>query len=204
MPIILLIRHGENEYVKKGRLAGRLPGVSLNEKGRAQAEALGKALKTSPIKAVYSSPLERTMETAQPIAEARNLKVIPREGLLEINYGTWQDKTLKQLRRRVLWKVVQHNPSMAHFPDGESFATAQQRISNELQTLCNQHKPKDVIVCVSHSDIIKLAIAYYLGLPLDLFQRLMVMPASISTLHFGKTSSRLINLNCIAHIPTKG
>jgi probable phosphoglycerate mutase len=201
MPLVLLIRHGENEYVKKGRLAGRLPGVHLNDKGRAQAEALAGALSKIPLKAVYSSPLERTMETASPLAEVHKLKVIPREGLLEVDYGSWQDKTLKQLSRRKLWKTVQAQPSHARFPEGETFAQAQLRIVSEINTLCAQHKPKDIIACVGHSDMLKLAVAYYLGLPLDLFQRLTVQPASVSTLHIHpEGGARLINLN---HIPYK-
>ena len=147
MPVVLLIRHGENEYVKKGRLAGRKPGVHLNEKGRAQAQALAEVLKDYPIKAVYSSPLDRTMETAEPIAEIKKLKVIPREGLLEVDYGTWQDKTLKQLSRRKLWRTVQSAPALATFPDGESFAEAQLRIATELTELARMHKQKDMFVC---------------------------------------------------------
>lgn len=195
MPTILLIRHGENEYVKKGRLAGRKAGVHLNENGRRQAENLAKTLAKAPIKAVYSSPLERTMETAQPIARARGLEVIPRPGLIEVDFGIWQDKTLKSLRRRKLWKTVQGRPSMMRFPEGETFAGAQHRIVNELSALVRLSKPKDLIVCVSHSDLIKLAAAYYLGLPLDLFQRLMIMPASITTLQISENHAFLFNLN---------
>jgi probable phosphomutase (TIGR03848 family) len=199
MPVILLIRHGENEYVKKGRLAGRKQGVHLNDKGRAQAEALADALAQLPIRAVYSSPLERTMETAAPLAEKFKLEVIARDDLLEVDYGTWQDKTLKQLARRNLWKTVQSAPSHARFPEGESFGQAQLRIANELTALCGNHSPKDLIACVGHSDMIKLAVAYFLGLPLDLFQRLVVQPASVSTLQISPNQgARLINLN---HIP---
>ena len=201
MPVVLLIRHGENEYVKKGRLAGRKPGVHLNDRGCAQAAALAEALKKIPLKAVYSSPLDRTIETAAPLAEVHKLKVIPREGLLEVDYGSWQDKTLKQLTRRKLWKTVQSRPSHARFPEGETFAEAQLRIVSEINTLCAQHKPKDILACVGHSDMLKLAVAYYLGLPLDFFQRLTVQPASISTLHIHpEGGARLINLN---HIPFK-
>jgi probable phosphoglycerate mutase len=197
MPTVLLIRHGENDFVKKGRLAGRKPGVHLNERGRAQAENLAKALAKTPIKAVYSSPLERTVETAEPIAKAHNLEVIKQDGLLEVDFGKWQDRTIKQLSRLKLWRIVQFGPSMARFPEGESFADAQHRIITGIEILCSQHKPKDTIVCVSHSDMIKLAVAYYLGLPLDLFQRLTVMPGSISTLHVGKGGTRLYNLNYV-------
>lgn len=199
MPVILLIRHGENEYVKKGRLAGRKEGVHLNDKGRAQAQALADALAKTPLKAVYASPLDRTMETAAPLAEAHKLDVIPRKGLLEVDFGQWQDRTLKQLARRKLWKVVQNAPAQMTFPGGESFAQAQLRIANELIELAGQHTAKHIIACVGHSDMIKLAAAYFIGLPLDLFQRLTVMPASVTTLMISPDhGARLINLN---HIP---
>ncbi|MEK6222198.1 MAG: histidine phosphatase family protein, partial [Chloroflexota bacterium] len=183
MPTVMLIRHGQNDYVKSGRLAGRKEGVHLNNTGNAQAQNLAQALSDTPIKSVYSSPLDRTMETAQPIAEVHKLKVIPRPGLQEVDFGQWQDKTIKQLRTRKLWRTVQHNPAIMRFPKGESFGEAQHRIVTEIETLVGQHKKKDVIICVGHSDMIKLAVAYYLGLPLDLFQRLTVQPASINTLH---------------------
>jgi probable phosphoglycerate mutase len=195
MPTILLIRHGENDYVKKGRLAGRLPGVHLNHNGTKQAEIVADLLSGAPIKSVYSSPLERCMETAQPLADKLNLTVIPREGLLEVDFGNWQDKTLKQLRRRKLWKAVQNNPARTHFPEGESFAIAQNRIINELETLCKKHKSKDLIACYSHSDVIRLAIAYYIGTPLDLFQRILISPGSISTLHLGDFTVQVLNVN---------
>ena len=195
MPTILLIRHGENEYVAKGRLAGRMPGVSLNENGRKQAEAVAQALHNAPIKAVYSSPLERCMETAQPLADALKLKVVPREGLLEVDFGDWQDKTLKQLRRRKLWEVVQGNPARMEFPGGETFAHAQMRITQEMEALSKQHSTKEMIACFSHSDIIRLAVAYFIGTPLDLFQRIAVSPASISTMFMGEMGVRVMNVN---------
>ena len=195
MPIVLLIRHGENEYVKKSRLAGRLPGVSLNKSGRQQAKKLAKMLTGIPISAVYSSPLERCVETAQPIAEALGLELITRPGLIEIDYGDWQDKKLKMLRRHKLWRVVQGAPSRMRFPSGESFAEAQHRVCQELDALVKLHNPKDVLACVSHSDIIKLAVAYFIGLPLDLFQRLHIAPASITALNFDETGNSLLTLN---------
>ncbi|MBC8331839.1 MAG: MSMEG_4193 family putative phosphomutase [Anaerolineae bacterium] len=195
MPTILLIRHGENEYVKKGRLAGRLPGVQLNEKGQQQAQALAENLKDAPIKSVYASPLERTLETAAPIAAALNLDVIPNSGLLEIDFGDWQDKTLKELRRRKLWHTVQQTPSRMCFPNGESFAAAQARIIAALEALCQKHSPEEMLICVSHSDSIKLAVAYYLGMPIDHFQRLTIAPASITTLFLGEKQARVIHVN---------
>lgn len=195
MPTILLIRHGENDFVTKGRLAGRLPGVHLNERGLKQAEAVAEILAQAPITAMYSSPLERCIETAQPLAKKLNVAVIPRDGLLEIDFGGWQNKTLKQLRRRKLWKVVQGNPARMQFPEGETFAGAQLRIVSELEKLSGNHRPKELIACFSHSDIIRLALAYYLGTPLDLFQRIAVSPASISTIHLGDFGVRVIHVN---------
>ena len=109
--------------------------------------------------------------------------------------GDWQDKTLKSLRRLKLWQVVQNRPSLMQFPNGETFAAAQQRFTAEIQAIAAMHKPKDLVVCVSHSDLIKLAVAYYMGLSLDLFQRLIVSPASISTLHFAEGQAMVYNVN---------
>lgn len=199
MPIVLLVRHGENDYVKKGRLAGRLPDIHLNEKGCAQAqavaEALSKANQHGAIKAVYSSPMERTMETAAPIAAALNLEVIPRPGLMEVDFGEWENKKVKGLSRLKIWRKVQQAPSLFQFPGGETFHQAQLRICQEIESLAALHEQKDVFVCVGHSDPIKLAVAYYIGLPLDLFQRLSVSPASISVLFLGDGVSRLLALN---------
>jgi probable phosphoglycerate mutase len=195
MPSFLLIRHGENEYVKKGRLAGRLPGVHLNDKGRAQALLVADKLGSTPIKAIYSSPLERAIETAEPLAKNLGLQVVSHEGLLETDYGEWQGKTLKSLRRRKLWRTVQNAPYLMRFPGGESFAECQLRICKEIETISQKHKPKDMIACFFHSDPIKLAVAYYIGLPLDNFQRLAISPASITALHISDSGSHLLSMN---------
>ena len=195
MTTILLIRHGENEYVAKGRLAGRLPGVHLNEKGKKQADILAETLSKAPVSAIYSSPLVRCIETAEPLAKVLKQDVLQRDGLLEIDFGTWQDKTLKSLRRRKLWKTVQNHPSRMEFPEGETFVGAQNRIVQEIEALKNQHTPKEMIACFAHSDVIRLALAYFIGTPLDLFQRITVSPASISTIYLGKTGVRIINVN---------
>jgi probable phosphomutase (TIGR03848 family) len=199
MALLLFVRHGENDYVKKGKLAGRLPGVHLNEKGRQQAQAAAQTLRQmlpqGQAVTIYSSPLERTMETAEPVAAAFGAEVIPRPGLIETDYGEWQDKSVKQLSRLKPWKVVQHNPSVFRFPQGESFTESQHRIVQEIQGMAATHDPKDVIICVSHADPIKLAVAYFLGLPLDLFQRLGVSPGSITALNVGEGGSHLLTLN---------
>lgn len=195
MTTLLLIRHGENDYVKKGRLAGRMQGVHLNETGHKQAQALAEKFNGSKIKAVYSSPLERATETAAPIAEALNLPVIVQPGLMEVDFGDWQDQTLKGLRRLKLWKTIVFAPSRVTFPNGESFAQAQHRMLQAISEVVKGHDEKDWIVCVSHGDMIKLAVAYYLGLPLDLFQRLHIAPASITALKLHEMGSHLLTLN---------
>jgi len=195
MTTVLLIRHAENEYVKKGRLAGRLPGVNLNEHGLEQARMLAEKLAQLPLNAIYSSPLERAMQTAEPLAKSHQLEIIQRPGLLETDYGEWEDKTLKALRRRKLWRLVQFAPTHMRFPGGESFAEIQLRISQEIQELCSQHSEKHVIACVSHADPIKLAIAYFLGIPLDLFQRISISPASITSLQVGEYGAHILNIN---------
>jgi len=139
--------------------------------------------------------LERAVETAEPLARGLGLEVIIRQGLVETDYGDWQEKTVKGLSRLKLWRIVQSRPSLFRFPNGESFAEAQQRICQEIQALSAQHDPKDMIACFSHADPIKLAVAYFLGLPLDFFQRLAISPASVTALHIGEASSQLITMN---------
>lgn len=195
MTIIYLIRHGDNELLGK-RMPGWLPDVHLNDEGRSQAEAVADVLADVKFKAVYSSPLDRAVETAQPLAERLGMEVITRPGLGELHVGSWEGKTFKQLRRRKLWPLVQRVPSLVRFPEGETFREAQTRVAAELDELRSAHSRKtDRIACFSHSDIIRLAVAYYLGLPLDLFQRLHVSPASISVLALHDGSIRLIKLN---------
>ena len=196
MPLLLLIRHGENDFVKSSKMAGRIAGIHLNEKGRKQAEALGEALKDFPITAIYSSPLERTMETAQPIAQARKLEVIPAPDLLEANLGKWEGRSWKVLRLTKAWKVVQNAPSRFRFPEGESFAEAQLRYANALERIAKKHnKPKDIVAAVFHADPIKLAVSYFLGLPLDHFQRLSCNTGSLTMLHLSDAGASLITLN---------
>ena len=199
MPIFLLIRHGETDYNKKMHLPGRLPGVHLTQQGRQQAQALADNLATAPIKAIYSSPLERTLETAGPLAKALNLDIIPNPGLLETNCGDWQGQSVKKLRRQKIWQSVQQHPSLFHFPGGESIAECQHRMVQVIESLRLQYSSQDLVACFSHSDPIKLVVAYYLGLSLDNFHRLTIDLASITVLQISETGSRLIKLN---HVPS--
>ena len=195
MPLLLLIRHGENEYVKTGKMAGRLPGVHLNEHGRQQAMELAKALADVPLKGMYSSPLERAVETAEPIVAGRNLEIQLRPDLMDNDIGKWQGRTWKQLRRIKKWKIVQQAPSRFTFPEGESFLGTQTRIASCLDEIVANHKPKDIVAVVFHADPIKLAVAHYLGMPLDHFQRLGCDTGSITVFYLSETSAHLIKLN---------
>ena len=195
MPLLLLIRHGENEFVKTGKMAGHLPEVHLNERGQKQAAELAEALKQLPIKAVYSSPLERARETAAPLAAALGLEVIFRDGLIETGIGDWAGQELKALSKLPEWKTVQNSPSRFRFPNGESFAECQTRLVSAVESIVKVHKPEEMIVCVSHADPIKLLTAYYLGMPLDTFQRLACDTASLTVLMLSDKGVLLAKLN---------
>jgi len=177
-------------------MAGRLPGVHLNERGQKQAQALGDALKNVPIKAIYSSPLERAIETANPIANARKLQILQEPGLLDTDIGKWQGKSLKVLSLTKLWKIVQHAPSRFRFPDGESFPEMQTRISETLERIIKKHnKPQDIVAVVFHADPIKLAVAHFIGMPLDNFQRLGCDTGSVTAIHASEAGANLVKLN---------
>lgn len=206
MTVLLLIRHGENDYTRTGRLAGWTPGVSLNETGRQQAQALAKKLARAPLKAIYSSPLERARETAAPLAEAVKLPVEVVAGLGEVQYGDWQGKSIKRLARTKLWRTVQGLPSAMQFPNGETFRSVQARAVEAIEQIARAH-PKDMVAVFSHGDVIKLVVAHYLGVPLDLFQRLLVSTASISVLRLGHGHPALVKLNDTSSVevhPSKG
>ena len=196
MPLLLLIRHGENDYVKTSKMAGRIPGIHLNDLGQKQAQALGEALKDFPITAIYSSPLERAMETAAPIAEARKLKITQEPDLMDTDMGKWEGKSWKVLRLTKAWKIVQNAPSRFRFPEGESFVEAQTRYASAIErTVKNHNKPKDIIAVVFHADPIKLVVSHFLGLPLDHFQRLSCNTGSLTMLHVSEAGANLVKLN---------
>lgn len=198
---ILLIRHGINDFVQKRLLAARMPGVHLNAEGQAQAAALAERLSTARLAAIYSSPLERAQETAAPLAQRLGLAVQILEDVIETDCGAWAGQSLNDISKTELWQQVQRQPSRFRFPDGERMAEIQARMVAALETLVAAH-PGQTVAVVSHSDPIKLAIAYYTGMPLDLFQRLEVAPASISELEFAVLQPRLVRLNDCAHIPS--
>jgi probable phosphoglycerate mutase len=177
---LVLLRHATTSATGK-RLGGRKPGFHLDEPGRAQAEAAARRLAGLRISAVYASPLERTRETAAPVARAHGLRVRIERGILEVDYGDWTDRPLSELRRRSLWRTIQQAPSRVTFPGGESIRGAQQRAVEATERIAAAHRGETVVL-VSHADIIKAVIAHHLGMGLDLFQRLVISPASTSVL----------------------
>ena len=195
MPTLLLIRHGENDYVKEDRLPGRIPGIHLNEHGREQAAALAETLHKLPLRAIYASPLERAVETATPLAQALGLELQLRPGLLDTDVGEWQGLLFKDLRKLPLWKKVQTQPAEVRFPGGESFLELQERLVKEIDLIRLAHKPKDLVAVVFHCDPIKLVLAHYIGLPLNSFQKLGIAPGSVSVLMVGKSGAHLAALN---------
>lgn len=181
MSFILLVRHGQNDWVGKKRLAGWTPGVHLNEQGETEVSQLSQRLAHLPIKAVYSSPLERCLETAAEIAKPHDLLVVELDAVGEVHYGKWQGKKIKKLSKKRSWYAVQHFPSRFQFPQGETLRSVQQRAVDAIEKLAGAHSD-EMIVVTSHADVIKLILAHYLGMHIDLFQRIGLSPASVSIL----------------------
>lgn len=197
---ILLIRHAINEYVATGKLAGRLDGVHLNDDGKLQAEALGKRLADAPLKHIYYSKLDRTQETAEAIhAHHATIPLEINNGILEVDYGDWQDMKINDLRKRKMWDVIQEYPTRAYFPNGESMRAVQNRVVDEVEALVQKH-PNQMIALVFHADLIKMTVAHYLGVHLDNFQRIVISPASISTLILGHSRPFVGTVNDTAHV----
>jgi probable phosphomutase (TIGR03848 family) len=191
MTLLLLIRHAEND-ARKTRLVGRMPGIHLNEQGREQAEKLATRLAKEPIQAIYASPLERAVETAQPLANALNLPVKLTPAVIEIDYGQWQGRTYKQLKRAKLWQEVGKDPSKIRFPGGETFLEAQQRAVTALEDLATD---SDMIAVFTHADIILLTLAHFLNMPLNDFYRLEIKPASLSVVELKDGKARILHVN---------
>ncbi|HEX6256797.1 MAG TPA: histidine phosphatase family protein [Euzebyales bacterium] len=179
MTTLLLVRHGVTAATGH-RLGGRTQ-AELSEAGREQARAAAARLAALPVRAVYASPLARTWQTAELVAEAVGREPVACDGLLEVDYGRWTDRPLKAVARTRMWPVIQARPSLAAFPEGETIRHAQVRAADAVEQLVDRHK-RGVIVAVSHADVIKALVAFYLALPLDAFQRLHVAPASVTVM----------------------
>ncbi|MEX1019050.1 MAG: MSMEG_4193 family putative phosphomutase [Litorilinea sp.] len=197
---VLLIRHGENDWVGTDRLAGRTPHVHLNEKGREQALRIAEALAEQPVAAIYSSPLVRCIETAQPAAERLGLTVQEEPGVIEVDYGEWRGGNLKELSKLPEWQLVQHNPSSFRFPGGETLHEVQSRAVNTLESMRVRH-PNQVVAIYSHGDVIRTTLAHYLGVHIDLFQRVLIDTASISALVFHGMRTGVLFMNYRTELP---
>src|SRR3954452_10218064 len=180
--LVLLVRHGQTPTTGS-TLPGRAPGLHLADKGNEQAAAV--AERSAPfgdkVAAVYASPLERTRETAAPIGKALKQRVKTEKGLLECEFGEWTGRQLKELMKLPEWRTVQSNPSGFRFPGGESFPEMQTRMTGAIARLVKVH-PGKTVVAVSHADPIKAAVADAMGTHLDLFQRVVVSPCSVSAI----------------------
>jgi probable phosphomutase (TIGR03848 family) len=199
--VILLVRHGSTATTGT-ELPGRASGLHLSDAGRAQAEAVaarialasGNGRKRRSVAAVYSSPLERTRETAAPIADATGRHVQVDDGLLELDIGDWTGLDLKAARKRPEWVTIQRYPSGFTFPGGESFVDMQARIVACVERLRSAH-PGGTIVAVSHADPIRAAVAHAMGTHLDLFQRVVISPCSLTAIAYGAGGPLVLTVN---------
>ena len=188
------MRHGQTSTTGV-TLPGRAPGLHLADKGREEAAEVASRIASLPrLAAIYSSPLERARETAEPIATASGLAVTIEPGLLECDYGEWTGLPLKELSRRPEWKTIQRYPSGFRFPGGESFTEMQARMTGTLARLVLAHLGQTV-VAVSHADPIKTAVAHALGTHLDLFQRIAIFTASVTAIAYGPAGPTVLAVN---------
>ena len=191
---MLLVRHGLTESTGSV-LPGRAPGLNLSDTGRTQAQRTAELIADgNTIDAVYTSPLERARQTAAPIATATGCRAKIDRGLIECDFGEWTGQQLSALMKKPAWTTVQRAPSSFRFPDGESFVEMQLRMVSTIERLRNAH-PGGTIVCVSHADPIKAAIAQSIGTHLDLFQRIVISPASVSVLAFLAGNPVVLSVN---------
>ena len=198
MGTLLLIRHGRTDANASGILAGRTPGVVLDEVGRDTTKALSLRLKEVKVAQVVVSPLERTQETASLLFDAEIPSALD-DRLIECDYGTWQGLKLSELATNELWPIVQQRPDEMIFPEGESMKYMAARASTSMREwdakLVAEHGTDVVWAAVSHGDIIKAICADAMGLPLRKFQTIMIDPASVSVVHYSEEGSAVGKLN---------
>jgi probable phosphomutase (TIGR03848 family) len=194
---VLLIRHGRTTANSAGTLAGWTPGVLLDDVGHDQVSALGARIATVPLATVVTSPLERCRQTTDAVVADRDVPVQVDDDVAEVRYGDWTGESLKVLAKKPLWKVVQQHPSNARFPgtDGESLAAMQTRAVSAVRRWNTDLGADAVYAVVSHGDVIKAVLADALGLHLDLFQRIVVEPASLSVVRYGDTRPFVERMN---------
>jgi probable phosphoglycerate mutase len=193
MTTFLLMRHGETDAIGKSVMGWR-PGWRLNANGRLQAERLARRLASRPIRAIYTSPLERTCESAQIIAAAHGLTPQPDAAFGEVRFGEWEGLTLEALARIDLWHRYNRFRSGVRPPGGETMIEVQGRAVDRLASLAGAHAGETVGV-VSHGDVLRGMLAYYLGIPLDLMLRFEIDPASLSILELAESGARVTLMN---------
>jgi probable phosphoglycerate mutase len=190
---LLLIRHAHHDYIGRA-IAGWLPGVSLSRQGRIEAAALADRLADARIVAIYSSPLERALETASPLAERLGLRIEIRPALGEVRFGDWTGRTMAELDADPAWQRFNNYRSGTRAPNGEWMLEAQARMTGELERIRRDH-PNNAVAVVSHGDVIRAAVMHYAGIPLDLFQRIEIHPASVSVIELDENGPRILKLN---------
>ena len=195
MATFYLIRHGSNDYLGKG-LAGRLPNVHLNEEGKIQAANLAKALAHSGIQQILSSPLERTLETAEPLSRALGLKIEVCEQVLEVDFGNWNGALMSDLQKVPHWQTYNSYRSGTRIPNGELVIEIQARFVRKLEELRTTHSDSTIAI-FSHGDPIRAGLSYYLGIPLDFLHRFEVSPGSYSVLRLENWGPQILNINCV-------
>lgn len=195
MTIIHFVRHGRTSFTS-ARIAGYLPGIHLTPEGEAQAARAAHHLEKFPITAIYASPLDRAMETGAFIAGKFNLKIRTMDFLKEIDFGKLQGMG-KELENEPSWHVFVNTPSKAEFPLGESVSAAQTRIVEGLNRLSLVHASTEEIVCVSHCEVMRLALAYALNQPLDSLMKITVETGSISRVRWEIGDQQVIAMNII-------
>ncbi len=196
---VLLVRHGRTPTTGQV-LPGRARGLHLSDEGKAQAERAAQRIaaltrpKSKGVTAVYSSPMERARETAAPLAKLLGLKVQQHKGLIEADFGAWTGRNLSELGKLPEWTQVQRYPSGFRFPDGESFSEMQTRMTGAIAELVKKH-PGEIIMCASHADTIKAAVAAAMGSHLDLFQRIVIGPCSITAITYAHSGPIVLAVN---------
>jgi probable phosphoglycerate mutase len=193
MTTILLIRHATTDAVGKF-LAGRMEGVSLNTEGKTEAQTLARRLAHLKLAAIYSSPLERAIETAAPLADVLQLTTTISDDFLELDMGDWTNKTYSEIKEDARFGHFNTYRSGTKIPGGETMLNAQMRIVTGLQKLYKQHSNETVAV-VSHADMIKAAVTYFAGIHLDLFHRIEISPASVSIIQMFEETARITLVN---------
>jgi probable phosphomutase (TIGR03848 family) len=196
MTLLLLVRHAVTESTGK-RLTP--PEAELSERGKGQADAVAERLRPIPLAAVYASPMVRCVETARPVAASHGLEVVEVPQVADVDYGRWSGRPLTQFARSKAWNAAQLSPSSFRFPDGETLSEVLLRSIGALQAIAARHRRR-VVAVVTHADVVRLAIGHYAGAHADMFERLVVSPASVSAVLLGDRAPRILRVNDIGSL----